>query len=153
MADLCAIYTLTTPAGNLTINDDTADDFFAIDEDGAIDGLDEPETRPVVKPRPQTDGQYIGPTFMAGFSPVFNGLCVVRSADPYGDQVAYRAAMRALEDDMKTKLRSLAQADGTLTWETYTLPNCRYVQRVAFSGTMIRHRFMFGIASTSADIA
>lgn len=151
MADLCAIYSLSTPAGTLTINDTSITDCFIIDSEGQIEGLDDPEVRNVFKPRPQTDGAYVGPGFLSGFRITFNGLAIVRSADPYGDSAGYRTAMRALESDMRTKLRSLLQSDGTLQWEGNTLSNIRYDSRVEFGGTMLKHRFVFGISSPNAD--
>lgn len=152
MADICAVYTIATPGGNIVINDDTAPDFLLIDSDGGIDGLDDPEVRTVFKPRPQTDAAYIGPAFLSGYRITFNGLAVVRSTDPYGDVVGYRAAMRVLEGDLRTKLRSMLQADGTMTWENYSLGSIRYDSAVAFSGNMIKHRFVFGISSAESEI-
>lgn len=151
MADTGAIYTLNTPSGDIVINDTTAADCYIIDMEGEITGLDDPEVRSVFKPSPQTDGAYVGPSFLSGYRVTFSGLCVVRSYDPYMDCDSYRAAMRTLESEMRDKLRSILGGGGELTWEGNTLSNISYDSALQFSGTLLKHRFSFGISSTDAS--
>lgn len=152
MPDTAALYVLTTPAGVLQINNMAAPDGLFIDDEGSIDGLDDPEVRDTVKWSPQTDGQYVGPNFLAGYRPTFNGICIVNSFDIYTQCDEYRAAMVAIELDTRTKLRSILGGGGSLSWDGRTLSNVSYDSAVLFPGPMLKHRFIFGLASPDSDI-
>lgn len=113
MADLAAVYTLTTPAGTISFNDGdlrTLDDLYWISE---IEGLDGAQIRAQVDNAPQTHGGIVH-TFWKGPRQVtMQGAIIVQSV-PFG---AYCLPVRnEMEQDLRVALESIIQADGTLSW-------------------------------------
>jgi hypothetical protein len=156
MADLSAVYTLTTSGGNITFNDGdlgTTDDLYWISE---IEGLDGPSIRAQVDNAPQAHGGIVH-TFWKGPRHVtMQGSIIIQSVAPGGYCLPERNQM---EDDLREALDSILQADGTLSWtpaglgtvtRTLTVRNDIPVQYSPQESYMVMG-FVFGLVSAAAD--
>lgn len=149
MALIWRTYTLNTPAGDLVLNDSTQPDWFDITK---ITGLDGIPIRATMDVRPQTDG---GDRFESLYGPrhiLFEGRCIVTSADPILDCEGYMDALEALEDEMKTKLDSILNAVCDLNWSNKVLVDVTNDLEVKFGEGMLEHTYVFGLAAEDAAI-
>lgn len=113
MADVGAIHTLATPAGNIVFNNGTlhtSDDLYWIQE---IDGLDGAPLRVPVDPRPLTHGGLVHNIWKGPRVFSIEGVILIQS-HPLGDLC--REARNGMEDDLTTALESILDADGTWSW-------------------------------------
>lgn len=113
---------LSTPAGDISFNDETGDTLW-IDPTRST-GLGSSVVRNPTDDKGQTDGELLHDFFLRGQHPVLAGDVLIRSAtlDP-----AYTAARDALLADTRTKCKAILRATGTLhftTGETITGVKC-----------------------------
>jgi hypothetical protein len=116
MADIAAVYTLTTPGGTITFNNgdlkDGTDKYWIQN----IQGLDGPPLRTPIDNRPQTHGGLVHNFFKGPRHVVFEGVLVTESVGfpSLGDACIQR--QNEMEEDLIDALESILQADGTLGW-------------------------------------
>lgn len=139
------IDTLTTPAGTISFNDDTGDTLFV--DPKRSSGMGMPLVRAPIDNKGQTDGYIVHPFFLEGRHLVLAGMLLIRSA---ATEAGYRTARDALSSGTEAKLRSILQADGTLTIGAATLTvRCDLgVDFPAIEG--MDKGFVFGLVSASS---
>lgn len=103
---------IVTPAGTISVNG--ASDTLWPDPQ-RCDGLGYSEMRRNQFDRGQTDGYLLLPSFEEGQHIALGGLVLIRSASL---EAAVVAARDAFLTDARTKLRSIKNTDGTLTFAT-----------------------------------
>jgi hypothetical protein len=97
--------TIETPAGNLVFNVYDAGGYFRLSDRS---GGDAAALRNVIDNNPQRDGAAISDSFEGAVTEVFEGHIVF----PDGNLTR----RQEMEDELKTKLRSLTRDDGTVKW-------------------------------------
>ncbi|SRR5581483_9294347 len=105
------IDTIVTPAGTISLNDDTGDTLFV--DPKRSTGLGTSKVRAPIDHKPQTDGYLLHDFFEEGQHLVLAGDVVIRSAVTDPGMVAARDALLT---DTRLKLKSILRADGTLTF-------------------------------------
>lgn len=113
MADLAAVYTLTTPGGTVIFNDgdlNTLDDLYWITE---IQGLDGVVIRAPVDNAPQAHGGILHDFWKGPRHFTMQGVILVQSVPLGGACLDVRNTM---EEALRVALESTLQADGTLAW-------------------------------------
>jgi len=113
VADLAAIYTLTTPGGTIIFNNGdlhTLDDLYWITN---IDGLDGAPIRATIDNAPQAHGGLVHNAWKGPRHINMEGVILVQSVPIGGACLEVRNDM---EEDLRAALESLLQADGTLAW-------------------------------------
>jgi hypothetical protein len=113
VADLAAVYTLTTPGGTITFNNGdlhTLDDLYWITQ---IQGLDGAPIRATIDDAPQAHGGLVHNFWKGARHVTMEGVILIQSV-PLGAPCLEER--NELEDDLRVALESLLQADGTLTW-------------------------------------
>lgn len=116
MADVAAIYTLTTPGGTITFNDgqlrDGTDKFWI----QIIHGLEGAPLRTPIDNAPHTDGGLVHPFLRAARPVVIEGLFIPESVGFPSQGDACVQAQNEMEDELLTALESIVDVDGTLAW-------------------------------------
>lgn len=156
MPDVASVYTLTTPGPDIAFNDF---ELFS-EEDGYwlndIQGLDEPDLRVPRFNKPVTHGTRVLPGFFTGLTPAFVGEYVVQSTVIMDEIRAIRNTMRR---NLRDALRSIIDADGTLTWQEPVVGDTidcsltvRYVERLTggFESSFAQATFAFSLASEAS---
>lgn len=113
MADLSAIYTLTTPGGTVVFNNGdlhTTTDLYWITE---IQGLDGAPIRATIDPAPQAHGGLVHDAWKGPRHVTMEGVILIQSV-PLGSPCL--TERNEMEDDLRVALESILQADGTLAW-------------------------------------
>jgi hypothetical protein len=113
MADLTAIYTLTTPGGTITFNNGdlhTLTDLYWI---GTIQGLDGAPIRATIDDAPQAHGGLVHNAWKGPRHVTMEGVILIQSV-PLGSPCL--TERNALENALRVALESILQADGTLAW-------------------------------------
>jgi hypothetical protein len=103
MAELSAVYTLTTPGPDITFN--SGSDLYWLSE---ITGLDMAPVRAPIDNSPQTDGGIVHDFFYGPRHVVFRGLLVPGTNTPTN--------RNTMENNLISALESILRADGTLSW-------------------------------------
>lgn len=114
MADLTAVYTLTTPGGTISFNNGdlhTTTDLYWIQN---IRGLDSPSLRTPFDDAPQTHGGLIHNFWKGPRHIGFEGVILIQSV-PIGG--ACQEELNGMESALMTALESILQTDGTLAWQ------------------------------------
>lgn len=116
MADIAAVYTLTTPGGTITFNNgdlrDGTDKYWLQN----IQGLDGVSIRTPIDNVPFGDGGIVHDFWMAPRHVVFEGVLVTESVGfpSFGD--ACITVQNTMEAALIAALESILRADGTLGW-------------------------------------
>ena len=113
MADLSAVYTLTTPGGTIIFNNGdlhTLDDLYWITE---IQGLDGVIIRAPVDNAPQSHGGIVHDFWKGPRHFTMEGVILVQSVPCSADHMEERNLM---EEALRVALESTLQADATLQW-------------------------------------
>lgn len=144
MAEFSAVYTLATPASNVTFN--SGNDRYTITD---INGLDGAPIRAPIDNRPLTDGGLVRTFFLGPRQITISGFLNVNSS---GTDVGYVTARNGMENTLMTALNSILRADGTLSWtptggslRTLTVRNDEPVQ---FNGGW-QKQFIFGLVAAN----
>lgn len=159
MPDLASPYTLVTPAGTVLFNNEGIDlfnlvggpDEFYISD---IQGLDGAPIRAPVDNRPQTDGGLVHPFFEGPRRVTIEGSIMIRSTRV---QNTMRLIRNDMEKELRTALRSIKAADGTLSWTvplTTGTDSFSLIVRneipVEFRGIELK-TFVFGLIAADPD--
>ena len=112
MADVAAVYTLTTPALTITFNDGSDDQYF-IDE---ISGLGAPVLRTPQDLVPLGDGGLIHPFWKGPRRIGIDGRLLILNKSTMNDILTQRNIM---ETDLEDALESILRADGSLVYTPY----------------------------------
>lgn len=114
MPDVASVYTLDTPSTDITFNDfelHSEEDGYWLND---VQGLDEGDLRVPRFNKPVTHGSRVLPGFFTGLAPSFTGEYVIQSTLVMDEIRAIRNTMRRA---LRTALRSIIDADGTLSWD------------------------------------
>lgn len=103
MAEISAVYTLTTPGVDVTFNSGT--DVYRIT---SLEGLDQAPIRASVDDSPQTDGGIVHDFFYGARYVTVEGLLLP------GDGAA--GTRNTMEANLIASLEAILRADGTLAW-------------------------------------
>lgn len=109
MADVAAVYTLTTPGGTITLNSGGADQYFTSE----VGGLDGAPIRAPIDPVPFGQGGIIHDFWRGPRHPTFEGVLLITSTRVMNSILAIRNDM---EENLRVALESIQQANGTLAW-------------------------------------
>jgi hypothetical protein len=110
MADISVPYTLTTPAGTITFNDGSADQFYITGETG----LGTAPRRTPIDSVPFGDGALVHTFWKDARQVTIEGVFLVTSV-PCGSAMV--AIWNAMEEDLNDALESIGGGtDGTLAW-------------------------------------
>lgn len=104
-----AIDQVQTPGGNVSCNASSGDTLFLVPS--RCTGLGELEVRGTDDDRGQTDGLLLHPRYLGGHRITLYGLVLIRSAST---DAGYLTARDAFIDDLRTKLKSALNANGSL---------------------------------------
>jgi hypothetical protein len=115
MADISALYTLVTPAGNILFNNGTlahgsTDDLYWLSD---INGLDGAPLRAQIDNAPQAQGGIVHTIWRGARHVDMQGDIFIQSK-PLGG--ACLPARNAMEEALREALESIQQIDGTLSW-------------------------------------
>jgi hypothetical protein len=151
MADVSAVYTLTTPGGTITFNNgdlkDGTDKFWI----QIIHGLEGAPLRTPIDNAPQTDGGLVHPFLRAARPVIIEGVFVTESVGwpSVGDECI--TAQNEMEDDLLDALESIVAANGTLAWtplglgsRSLTVRNHQPLETTPGENYVIRN-FVFGL--------
>jgi hypothetical protein len=158
VADLSAVYTLSTSGGNVSFNNGTLG--FGSDDDlywiATINGLDGPTIRTVIDDVPFGHGGLVHRFWKGPRHVVLEGSLVVQSV-PFGNSQC-QEILNGMEDDLNAALNSILQSDGTLAWtpaggSPHSL-SVRYEVPLDIQPqeNYVIRSFSFGLVSASADI-
>lgn len=114
MADLNAVYTLTTPGGTITFNNGDLHDGtnkFWIQQ---IEGLDGIDVRAPIDKVPFGDGEILHAFWKTGRHIAFDGVLLVESVA--FNSSACVAALNVMEEQLRVAVESIIAASGTLAW-------------------------------------
>ena len=112
MPDIATVYTLTTPGGTITFNNGATDEYYLSE----IGGLEDAPIRAPVDNRPQTDGGLVHDFYEGPLHLTLEGILFIRSTRV---QNSIRTIRTSMTDNLRTALRSILRADGTLAWTPY----------------------------------
>ena len=114
MADLVTTYTYATSGGTIVFNNgslgDGTDKFWLQN----VSGLDGPNVRAPIDPRPQTNGFLLHDFFMAGREPVLDGVLIVESVPLNSSEC--QTALNVMEASLRAAVESNVAASATLSW-------------------------------------
>ncbi len=106
-----AIDAIETPGGNIPCNTGSGDHFFIVP--GRSTGLGVSEIRGTDDERGQSDGLLLHPRFFGGQQISLLALAYILSS---GTEAGYLTARDAFLTDARTKLKTMVNADGTLSF-------------------------------------
>jgi hypothetical protein len=109
MTDVSVPYVLTTPAGTITFNDDSADQFYLTN----IEGLDGAPIRAPIDDAPQTDGGIVHDFYLGPRHIIMEGTLLILSTRVQNSILTIRNQMEA---DLIEAHESLRSQDGDLQW-------------------------------------
>lgn len=109
MTDVAVPHVWVTPAGTITFNDDSANQFY-IEE---IEGLDGAPIRAPIDNRPQTDGGLVHDFFKGPRHFTVSGTLLIQSTRI---QTSIQAIRNQMEEDLFDAHASVQQADSTWSW-------------------------------------
>ena len=109
MADVGVQYSLTTPAGTIVFNDDSADQYYITE----IGGLAVPTIRAPIDNVPLGDGGLVHDFWKGPRHLSIEGVLLIESTRVMNSIVDIRNQM---EDDLVFVLESILRDDGTLTY-------------------------------------
>lgn len=138
-----AITTCVTPAGTFTFNASSGDTFLL--DPNACTGLGTSQVRTPIFNKGQTSGYNILPFFLEGQHLVLAGVALIRSA---ATEAGYVTARDVVLTDLRTKMKSIISADGTLTIGTDVLTvRCEHLPEISGG---FEKRGVLGLVSASA---
>lgn len=154
MADVAAVYTLTTPGGTIVFNNgdlkDGTDKFWI----QIIHGLEGAPLRTPIDNAPHTDGGLVHPFLRQARPVVIEGIFITESVGFPSIGDACVQAQNEMEDELLTALESIVAADGTLAWtplglgaRSLTVRNHQPLETTPAENYAIRN-FVFGLIAS-----
>jgi hypothetical protein len=159
MADISVVYTLTTPGPDITFNHTGIDMFNMLGGDDEYyitnaKGLDMPPLRTPMDNRPQTHGGLVHRFFKGPRHITIEGALMIRSTRI---QDSIRTIRNDMEEELRTALESIIDADGTLSWTPQLTagPDPRSLTvrceiPLEFDGIELK-TFLFGLVAANPD--
>ena len=159
MADLVTTYTYTASGGTIIFNNgdlgDGTDKFWL----QAISGLDGPNVRAPVDLVPMGNGSLLHSFWLAGRTPVLEGVFVIESVAPWG--ASCQTALNEMEDNLRAAVESNVAASATLAWtptgqsaQSLTVyHNGQPRLDIVAVDNFMQRQFVFGLVSATGSLA